>query len=67
MEDQIFTRKETAEIFKIKPRTLWHWEKKGWIKPCGYIATRPRYSLEEIQRAGKEVQTLKWNKNAKSV
>jgi DNA-binding transcriptional MerR regulator len=59
MEDQLFTRAEVAAIFKVKPRTIWHWEAKNWIKPSGYVNTRPRYSLESIQKLGEEISTLK--------
>jgi len=50
MAYEIFTRKEVAEIFCIKPRTLWHWERKGWIEVAHRINGRPRYAKEEIER-----------------
>ena len=46
-----FTRKEVSDIFGVKPRTVWHWEKKGIIKPCTKINGRPRYSVEDIEAA----------------
>lgn len=58
MANELFTRKEAAAIFKVKPRTIWHWEKKGWIKPDGYVNTRPRYSIETIEKLGTDFQTL---------
>lgn len=50
MTDKLYTRKEVAEILCVKPRTLWHWEKRGIIKATLHIGCRPRYSASEIER-----------------
>ena len=46
---ELFSRKEVAEILKVKHHTIWFYEKRGIIKPVGYVSGRPRYSLESIQ------------------
>ena len=52
MEKLFYTRQEVADMFGVKPRTLWHWEQKGWLMPAfhsgGYF---PRYTLEDIEKA----------------
>lgn len=58
MTNELFTRKEVAAIFRIKPRTIWHWEKKGLIKPDHFINGRPRYSLREIEKVAAEKETV---------
>lgn len=56
MDNQLFTRKEVAEIFRIKPRTVWKWEKKQIIAPCMYVNGKPRYSLADIKMIAAERQ-----------
>jgi DNA-binding transcriptional MerR regulator len=58
----LFTRKETAAILKIKPRTIWYWEKRGIIKPALYINGRPRYLREDIVKIALDQQTTKTTK-----
>ena len=58
MENELFTRKEIAAIFRIRPRTLWHWEKRGLIKPDHYVNGHPRYSIEAIEQLSTEKQTI---------
>jgi DNA-binding transcriptional MerR regulator len=58
MANELFTRKEVAEIFKVRPHTVFFWEKKGLITPAGYVNTRPRYSIEAIEKLGNERQPL---------
>lgn len=45
---ELNTRKEAAELFDVKPRTLWHWEKKGILIPTLHINGRPRYSMQAL-------------------
>ena len=56
MPAELFTRKEVAHIFGVKPITLWHWEKRNIIKPVMYVSGRPRYSIEDIEKVGTEKQ-----------
>ena len=53
---ELFSRAEAAKVLGVKPRTLWHWEKKKIITPCLYVNTRPRYSLESLQKVATEKQ-----------
>lgn len=50
MANALYTRKEVAGIFCIRPRTVIKWEKKGIISPTAHFNGRPRYSLDEIER-----------------
>jgi len=56
MTDVPFTRKEVMRIFNISSVTLWNWQKKGILKPAGYIAGRPRYRIEDIEAVGTETK-----------
>jgi hypothetical protein len=58
MPNELYTRKEVAEIFKVRQRTIWHWEAKGLITPDFYINTRPRYSLKSVEKLAEEKQRL---------
>lgn len=58
MTNQVFTRKEVAAIFKIKPRTLWHWEQRGVIAVDHYVNGHPRYSKASIDKVSTEKQTI---------
>jgi DNA-binding transcriptional MerR regulator len=54
MANELFTRKEVAQIFKIKPRTIGHWERRNLIKPAAYVNARPLYSIESIESLATE-------------
>lgn len=47
----IFTRKEVAKKMRVKPYTIWSWEKRGIIKPVFYVSGRPRYHINDIVAA----------------
>ena len=59
---ELLTRKQVAEMFKIKPRTIWHWEQRGVIKPALYINGRPRYAINVVMKLGTKTQTVYWKK-----
>lgn len=67
MSTELFSRKQVAEIFGIKPRTIWKWEKRKVITPALYVNGRPRYSMEEIEKVAQEFQTIKPKANEQSV
>lgn len=46
---ELYTRKQTADILGVKPRTIRFYERQNIIKPAMYIKGRPRYSLTDIQ------------------
>ena len=50
MANELFTRKEVAQIFRVKLHTVFIWEKKGLIKPVLKLNTRPRYDIESIEK-----------------
>jgi len=57
MQNELFTRKEVMTIFNVSAVTIWNWQKKGILKPCGYIAgKRPRYRIEDIEAVGTETK-----------
>lgn len=45
---KLFTRKDVARIFGIKPETIYFWERDGIIKPSMYVRNRPRYTQEAV-------------------
>jgi excisionase family DNA binding protein len=47
---QYMTRNEVAEMLKCDLSTLWHWQKKGKIKPYG-IGNRIYFKRDEIEEA----------------
>lgn len=47
---EVLTRKQTAAILGVCPRTILFWEKKGILKPNHYISNRPRYLLADVQK-----------------
>jgi hypothetical protein len=47
--EQLLTRKKVAEIFSVKQMTIYHWERKGLVKPYCKVNGRPRYRMEELQ------------------
>lgn len=51
-------------MFGVKPQTILKWGKKGILKPSIYIATRPRYRLEDIEKVGNQTQTRIFKKSA---
>ena len=53
---QLFNRKEAGKILGVKPMTVYSWERKGKLKPALYVNTRPRYSLESLQKVATEKQ-----------
>ena len=57
--NELFSRREVAEIFKVRPHTVFIWERKGLIKPALKINTRPRYSIESIEQLAKVKQPIK--------
>jgi predicted site-specific integrase-resolvase len=58
MEQELFTRKQVAEIFQVTPRSVMIWQKKGKIKASLFVNGRPRYTIEEIQRIVSETQDV---------
>jgi predicted site-specific integrase-resolvase len=48
LTDRWITKRETAELLHIKPRTLEAWEKRGLVKPIRPTKRSPRYRLSEI-------------------
>lgn len=47
--DQLLTRKEVAEILRVKPDTLRKYAKAGQIKVFANINGRPRYRAQDLQ------------------
>ena len=50
MGNELFSRKEVAQIFAVKLHTVYFWEKKGLITPALKINTRPRYDIESVEQ-----------------
>lgn len=63
-ETGLLTRKQIAAMFGIKPMSIWHWEKRGILKPALYVNGRPRYTVEDVAKVGTEKQTVKFTKKA---
>ena len=47
--EQLMTRQETADYFKINSTTLWSWTNKGKLKAYG-IGARRYYKRSEIEQ-----------------
>jgi predicted site-specific integrase-resolvase len=60
-DDHLLTRKEVAAIFGIKPMSIWHWEKRGTLKPFLYVNGRPRYTVADVQKVATDRQTVNFN------
>ena len=56
--EELLTRKETAELLKVDISTLWHWSKKGVLKSYG-ISNRVFYKRSEIMEALTELNNKK--------
>ena len=46
--EELMTRQEVADYFKISMSTLWHWTKKGKLNAYG-IGNRVYYKRSEIE------------------
>lgn len=57
--NELFSRKEVAQIFKVRPHTIFIWEKRKLIEPALKINGRPRYSIESIEQLAKVKQPIK--------
>lgn len=48
--EELMTREETADYFKVNMSTLWHWTKKGKLTAYG-IGGRVYYKRIEVETA----------------
>ena len=48
--EPLLTVKEVAEIFKVKPNTIWGWVKKGIIKTVPVTDGCTRFHPDEVRR-----------------
>ena len=60
-EIKYLTRKEVAELLGISLVTLHHWVKNGVIK-AHKIHTRVRFRSDEVEKALKEIESLKYKR-----
>jgi len=58
MASELLTRKQVAEIFNVNPLTIWHWEKRGILKPVFYRSGRPQYHMDDIIKVPQMKQTI---------
>lgn len=50
MPNELFTRKEVANIFSVDPLTVRAWEKNGKLPVALHVNGKPRYALEDIEK-----------------
>jgi len=48
MEIELVTRKEIADYFKVTPKTVQNWTRKGVIEPYCMNGVRPCYELQSV-------------------
>lgn len=48
MESNLLTRRQVAEYFSVKIRTVRCWQAKAIIKPYCLLNGRPRYRLQDL-------------------
>jgi excisionase family DNA binding protein len=49
-EPPLLTKEELAEFFKVKPRTIEHWMRRGWV-PFYKIGKTVRFKMPHVQAA----------------
>lgn len=55
MQD-LLTRKEAAQMLRVKPDTVRKWHNTHKVQAIGYVNGRPRYSKEELEKLIKPKQ-----------
>jgi DNA-binding transcriptional MerR regulator len=66
-DTHLLKRKDIAKMFGIRSRSIYHWEKKGILKPVLYLNGRPRYSVADVQKIATDRQTVDFtSKKAKA-
>ena len=59
MEQKLLNRKQVAEYFSVKPKTVSIWHMKGWLIPTIFLNGRPRYRSEDLDKMYKSISSKK--------
>lgn len=50
-EDEKLTARQVRERYNISSVTIWRWEQKHYLVPCGKVGNRRLFSKVEVERA----------------